>query len=58
MIMMWVIVLHLLSGDVTLEPRYWTEAECEKMAVASVLMLHEMGKVFAIPTYSCRKVES
>jgi hypothetical protein len=50
----WIIVLHLVSGDVILPEIYQGEMACEEAASLAVVRLVKKGKDFKTPTYSCR----
>ena len=51
----WIIVLHLVSGDVILPEAYRYEMTCDEAASVAVVSLVKKGKDFKTPTYSCRK---
>ena len=51
----WIIVLHLVSGDVILPEAYRGEIACEEAASFKVVSLVKKGKDFKTPTYSCRQ---
>jgi hypothetical protein len=51
----WIIVLHLVSGDVILPEVYRGEIACEEAASFAVVSLVKKSKDFKTPTYSCRK---
>src|SRR5262245_18762596 len=51
----WIIVLHLVSGDVILPEIYRDGLACEQAASLEVVKLVKKGKDFNTPTYSCRK---
>ena len=51
----WIIVLHLVSGDVILPEAYRYEMACDEAASVAVVSLVKKGKDFKTPTYSCRK---
>jgi hypothetical protein len=50
----WIIVLHLVSGDVILPEVYRGEIACEEAASFAVVSMVKKGKDFKTPTYSCR----
>ena len=51
----WIIVLHLVSGDVILPETYRAEMVCEEAASVAVVSLVKKGKDFKTPTYSCKQ---
>jgi len=51
----WIIILHLVSGDVILPEIYRAEMGCEEAASVAVVSLVKKGKDFKTPTYSCRQ---
>ena len=51
----WIIVLHLVSGDVILPEIYRDGLACEQAASLEVVKLVRKGKDFNTPTYSCRQ---
>src|SRR5437868_10972419 len=51
----WIIVLHLVSGDVILPEIYRGEMDCEEAASVAVVTQVKKGKDFNTPTYSCRQ---
>lgn len=50
----WIIVLHLVTGDVILPRTYRSEIACEEAAIVAVVTQVKKGKDFNVPTYSCR----
>src|SRR6185295_1863741 len=51
----WIIVLHLVSGDVILPEIYRDGMACEEAASVAVVTLVKKGKDFNTPTYSCKQ---
>ena len=49
----WLLVLHMLNGDVPIPLDLPSETRCKEAAVIAVLMLVEKGFEFRTPTFSC-----
>lgn len=52
--MKWLLVLHLLTGDVVCSIPMHSENMCNDWAVVAFVVLSDAGHKFLTPTYTCK----
>jgi hypothetical protein len=51
--MIWVLVLHMLTGDVSVPIIFPTSEACQEIAAGTVRLLLEKGHMFGQPAFTC-----